>query len=195
MKKLVFACLLMIVAASAHAEGTMGGFGFRSGAGLNTGPVGITASPTIGIRHWFTSQMAGDVAVGFVTASLEQGGTKTDEASGFAFDLGLPISMKSWDKVNVIFRPGFAFESATTKDKTSPTPPNELKATVYAVTGELEVEYMVADKLSISAAHGVAYSSAKFETNDSPASVDAKLNAFSTIGNNFTTLGFHVYLW
>lgn len=195
MKKLAITCLFMIIAASAYAQSTsMGGFGFRQGAALNTGPVGISASPTVGIRHWFTSSMGGDIAVGFVSTSLELNGTKTDEGSGFAFDAGLPISMKSWDKVNVIFRPGFAFQSATAKDKTSPTPPNELKATVYAVTGELEVEWMIAEKLSISAAHGIAYSSTKIEDNDSPVN-EAKLSGFGTIGNNFTTLGFHVYLW
>lgn len=194
MKKIALACLLMIVAASAHAEGPMGGFGFRSGGALNTGPVGISASPTVGIRHWFTSQMGGDIAVGFTTASQEINGTKTDEGTGFAFDLGLPISMKSWDKVNVIFRPGFAFTNATLKDKTSPTPPNELKATVYAVSGELEVEWMLAEKVSISAAHGIAYSSGTLKDNDTPEN-EAKLTGFNTIGQNFTQLGFHVYLW
>lgn len=193
-KTVTLVALFMMVAVAAHAEGTMGGFGFRQGAALNTGPVGLSASPTVGIRHWFSEQMAADLAVGFVSTNLDVNGTKTDEGTGFAFDLGLPISMKSWDKVNVIFRPGFAYETATAKDKTSPTPPNELKATVYAVTGELEVEYMIADKLSISAAHGIAYSSTKIEDNDSPVN-ELKLNGFGTIGNNFTTLGFHVYLW
>lgn len=194
MKKLVFACLLMIVAASAHAEGTMGGFGFRSGVPFNTGVVTVSAAPTIGIRHWFTSQMGGDLAVGFSTVSVENNGTKTDEGSGFAFDAGLPISMKSWDKVNVIFRPGVEFESAKLTDKTTSAPGNEIKATIFAVSGELEVEYMIADKLSISAAHGIAYSNTKLEDNSSPAN-ELKVNGFNTIGNNFTTLGFHVYLW
>ena len=194
-KKLAFACLLMMVAVGAHAQdGPMGGFGFRSGAALNTGPVGFSTSPTVGIRHWFTSQMGGDIAVGFATASVEGNGTKLEEDTGFAFDLGLPISMKSWDKVNVIFRPGFVFVSATAKDKTSPTPPNELKATAYAVSGELEVEWMLAEKLSISAAHGIAYSNVKVEDNDSPVN-ELKVNGFNTIGSNFTQLGFHVYLW
>ena len=195
-KKLALACLLMVVAASVHAQETspMGGFGFRSGFAFDTGPVGFSASPTVGIRHWFSSQMGGDLAVGFATASVESNGTKTDEGTGFAFDVGLPISMKSWDKVNVIFRPGFAVQSAKVEDKTSPTPPNELKATVYAVTGELEVEWMLADRLSISAAHGIAYSNTKIEDNDSPVN-ELTVTGFNTIGQNFTQLGFHVYLW
>ena len=102
--------------------------------------------------------------------------------------------MKSWDKVNVIFRPGVEFESAKLTDKTTTLPGNEIKATIFAVSGELEVEYMIADKLSISAAHGIAYSNTKLEDNSSPAN-ELKVNGFNTIGNNFTTLGFHVYLW
>ena len=194
MKKLVYACLLMIVAASAHAEGTMGGFGFRSGVPFNTNVVQVSAAPTIGIRHWFTPTMGVDLAVGFASVSVENNGTKTDEGSAFAFDAGLPISMKSWDKVNVIFRPGVEFESAKLTDKTTSAPGNEIKATIFAVSGELEVEYMIADKLSISAAHGIAYSNTKLEDNSSPAN-ELKVNGFNTIGNNFTTLGFHVYLW
>ncbi len=195
-KKLALACLFMVVAGSAFAQETasMGGLGFRSGAALNTGPVGISASPTVGIRHWFSGQMGGDLAVGFATASVENNGTKTDEGSGFAFDLGLPISMKSWEKVNVIFRPGFTFQSATLKDKTAPTPPNELKATVYSVSGEIEVEWMLADKVSISAAHGIAYGNTTIKDNDTPEN-ELKINGFNTIGQNFTQLGFHVYLW
>lgn len=195
-KLLAFACLFMIVAAGAQAQETypMGGFGFRSGAALNTGPVGFSATPTIGIRQWFSSQMAADLAVGFATVSVENNGTTTDEGSAFAFDLGLPISLKSWDKVNFIFRPGFVFSSAKLEDKTAVAPPNELKATIYAVTGELEVEWMLADKVSISAAHGIAYGSTTVEDNDTPVN-ELKLTGFSTTGSNFTQLGFHVYLW
>ena len=53
---------------------------------------------------------------------------------------------------------------------------------------------MIAERLSISAAHGVAWSSFKLEDNDSPAN-ELTITGFSTVGDNFTTLGFHVYLW
>jgi hypothetical protein len=196
MKKiLTIAALLVALPLVAQAQSDpMGGLGFRSGEALSSGPVGISTSPTIGIRQWFSSQMGVDAAIGFSTVSFESGSTTTDEATGFAFDLGLPISLKSWDKVNFIFRPGFAYQTAKTEDKTNPTPPNELKATTWAATGELEVEWMLADKLSISAAHGIAYSSIKVEDNDSPVN-EAKATGFSTTGSNFTSLGFHVYLW
>ena len=193
-KMVATACLCMLVAGSAVAQDdTMGGLGFRS-AGLSTGPLGFTATPTIGIRQWFTPQMGGDVAVGFVSFSQDLNGTTTDEATGFAFDLGLPISLRKWDRVNFILRPGFAFGTATVEDRTSPTPPNEVKATVWAASGEFEVEWMVADRVSISAAHGIAYSSLKLEDNDTPAAT-LETTGFSTTGSNFMQLGFHVYLW
>ncbi len=195
MKKiLTLSSLLLTVAVAAHAQDPMGGLGFRSGPTVSTATLGFSASPTIGVRQWFTGQFGGDLAVGFASITAENNGIKTDEGTGFAFDLGLPISLKSWDKVNFIFRPGFTFVSATLKDKTSPTPPNELKGTGLSVSGELEVEWMLADKVSISAAHGIAYNSLKLEDNDSPAG-ELKLNGFNSTGENFTQLGFHVYLW
>jgi hypothetical protein len=194
LKKLITtAFALLTLAGAAFAQDPMGGLGFRSGGALDTG-LGFAASPTVGIRQWFTSQVGVDAAIGFTTFSTEINGTKTDEGSGFAFDLGVPISLKSWEKVNFIFRPGFVYATATAKDKTIPTPPNELKATVYAFSGEFEVEWMIAEKLGISAAHGIAYSNGKLEDNDSPVN-EAKVNGFSTIGGNFTEVGFHVYLW
>ncbi len=194
MKKLIAtAFALLTLATAAFAQDPMGGLGFRSGGALDTG-LGFSASPTVGIRQWFTSQVGVDAAIGFTTFSAELNGTKTDEGNGFAFDIGVPISLKSWEKVNFIFRPGFVYATATAKDKTSPTPPNELKATVYAFSGEFEVEWMIAEKLGISAAHGIAYSSGKLEDNDSPVN-EGKVNGFSTIGGNFTEVGFHVYLW
>lgn len=196
MKKIVLmTSILMTLAAAAYAQDPMGGLGFRSGQALNTGPdVGFSAAPTVGVRQWFTSQVGVDAAIGFTTISAEANGTKTDEGTGFSADLGIPISLKSWEKVNFIFRPGFTFTNATLKDKTSPTPPNELKATIFAVSGELEVEYMLAEKVSVSAAHGIAFSSLKVEDNDSPVN-ELKVTGFSTTGGSFTQLGFHVYLW
>ncbi len=195
MKKiLTTAVALLTVAGAAYAEAPMGGLGFRSGTLLDSSVLGFSASPTVGLRQWFTEQVGVDAAIGFTSLSTEVNGTKTDEGTGFAFDIGVPISLKSWEKVNFIFRPGFGFATATAKDKTLPTPPNEIKGTAFNVSGELEVELMLAEKVSISASHGIAYSNVKFEDNDSPVN-EAKLNGFSTIGGNFTQLGFHIYLW
>ena len=193
-KMLVPVCLFMLVAGSVHAQtDPMGGIGFRS-SGLGTGPLGLTLTPTLGIRQWFTGMVGGDVGVGFLSVSDDLNGTTTDETTGFAFDVGLPISLKSWDRANFIFRPGFAYGTATIEDRTTPTPPNEIKATVYSVSGELELEWMIVDRVSISAATGIAYNSLKLENNDTPAAT-LESKGFGTIGTNFTQLGFHVYLW
>ena len=195
MKKLLaITSVLMTFAGAAFAQAPMGGIGFRSGQALSTGQVGLDATPTVGIRHWFSPKMGVDGAIGFTTLSLETNGTTTDEGSGFAFDLGLPISLKSWDKVNFLLRPGFAWTTATAKDKTAPVPPNELTATAYAFNAELEVEWMVAERLSVSAAHGISFANGKLEDNDSPVN-EAKFSGFSTTGSSFTQIGFHVYLW
>jgi len=194
LKKLVtIAGALLTIAGAAFAQDPMGGLGFRSGQSLDTGPVGLSAAPTVGVRQWFSPKVGVDAAIGFTTFSLESNSTTTDEGTGFSVDVGVPISLKSWEKVNFIFRPGFVWANATLKDKTT-TPTYELTANAWAVSGEFEVEWMVAEKLSISAAHGIAYSSAKVEDNNSPVN-EAKLSGFSTIGSNFTQVGFHVYLW
>ena len=205
MKKLITlaAALLLVAAGSAHAakEGTMGGLGFRSLDGptntlLNSG-VSFTTSPAIGIRHWFSEKAGVDLAIGFSSLSVEGGNpsTKADEGSGFVFDAGIPWAVRKWEKVSFIFRPGVTYGTAEAKDKLSATAPNKETSTFLSVSGELEVEWMVTDKVSISAAHGIAYRSLEIKDNASPDANKIKLTGYDTTGNNFTTLGFHVYLW
>lgn len=200
MKKIALvAVAAALLASAAHAEGKMGGLGFRSGAsGVSASVPGFAAeaTPTIGIRHWLSERAGFDVGFGFVSLNQETGPPTVDtfDGTGFSFDLGIPISAKRWEKVNVIVRPGFSYGTGTLKAKTIPTPPNELTATAMAFSGELEVEWMLAERLSISASHGIAYGSFKVEDNDSPAN-ETKLTTFQNTGDNFTSLGFHVYLW
>ena len=203
MKRIAFVALATtttLLAGAAHAE-VMGGIGFRSlGSGLAanvpSSSVSFSASPAIGVRHWVSERMALDGAIGFSTLKAEAGPPTADvaEGSGFAFDLGIPLSAKKWDKVNVIVRPGFQYATATFKDKSVVTPPNEDTATLMGFSGEIEVEWMVAERLSISASHGVAYTTFKVEDNASPAN-ELKVSGFQTAGADFTALGFHVYLW
>ncbi len=190
MKRMVMMAFAALLAAPVvHADGPMGGLGFRSLSGGG-------ATPSIGVRHWLNERAGFDAGIGFLTASNESGTplVTTDEATGFSFDVGVPISARRWEKVNVLVRPGFVYGTATTKVKALPTPPNEFKQTLVSVSGEIEVELMLAEKVSISAAHGVAYQRFKFKDNDSPAN-ETRGSAFRTIGSNFTSLGFHVYLW
>ena len=201
MKKI--ACMALaatLIAGAAHAE-VMGGIGFRSSSATLSAPVpastlSFDASPTIGVRHWISERVAFDGAIGFASMTAEAGPPTADiaEGSGFTFDLGVPISAKRWEEVNVIVRPGFAYATATLKDKTSPTPPNEDTATAMAYSLEIEVEWMMAERLSISASHGISYRTYKLEDNDSPAN-ELKSSGYNTTGDNFTSLGFHVYLW
>jgi hypothetical protein len=178
----------------------MGGIGFRSLDGpsnsLTAAPVSFSVSPALGIRHWFSEKAGVDLAVGFTTLSLELSPptTKTDEGTGFVFDAGIPWALKKWEKVSFIFRPGVTYGTAEAKDKTAPTAPNKFTSTLLSVSGELEVEWMVTDRVSVSAAHGIAYRDVELKDNSSPEN-KAKITGWDTTGNNFTQLGFHVYLW
>jgi hypothetical protein len=195
MKRIALAALATtLLATAAHAQGK-GGIGFRT-SGVSVGSPGPTASPTLGIRHWLNERAGIDAAFGFTTLNAEAGPPTTQiaEGSGYAFDLGVPISAKKWDKVNLIVRPGFLYATANLKDSTDPTPPNEQTGTLMAFRGEIEVEWMAAEWLGISAAHGIAYVSNKIEDNASPAN-ELKTTGFLSTGDNFTSLGFHVYLW
>ena len=197
MKKIACMALAATLLAGAAQAEVMGGLGFRSaGATVSSPTVTLDVSPTIGVRHWISERMGLDGAIGFASLTAEAGPPTTDigEASGFTFDLGVPISAKKWDKVNVILRPGFAYTTGTIKDKTVLTPPNEDTITAMSYSAEIEVEWMVAERLSISGSHGIAYRTFKQEDNASPAN-EFKLSGFNTTGDNFTSLGFHVYLW
>ncbi len=196
----VAAVSLLLSATSVFAATTKGGLGFRTLNGPfnaleNTG-VGFTITPAIGVRQWFTETVGFDAAIGFT--SLKAVGspptTTLDEGTGFAFEIGMPFILKKMDKVNFIARPGFLYGRTTATDKIPTGLPDEFKTTLMSVSGELEVEYMLTDNLSLSAAHGIAYSSAKTSDN-SATSPTLELKGFETTGSNFTQLGFHIYLW
>ena len=209
MKKLMTlaAALLLMAAPSAQAADTMGGLGFRTFAGpvgAITVPTSLTTttdipfgtSPTIGVRQWFTEKVGVDLAIGFSSLSLKQdpGGVKFGDGTGVVVDVGIPIVAKKMDKVNFIFRPGFTYGQAKAKNKFLLAPNDEFTVTLASVSGELEVEYMLTDQLSISAAHGIAYRTVNSKDNASPA-ITSKIAAFESTGSNFTQIGFHVYLW
>ncbi len=184
---LAFASLALLLAAPASAQGTKGGLGFRTGTSpfmnLPITPLSVEASPTIGGRHWLNPKVGVDFGVGYNQLKIDPGSATW---TGFSFDLGLPISIKQVnDKVNFIFRPGMQWGSL---DDESGTP--TVKWSAMAFSGELEVEWMVTDNLSVSAAHGVAYN--KIEDDGSP---KTEITSFRTIGSSFANLGFHVYLW
>ena len=186
-RMLAFASLVLLLAAPANAQGPKGGIGFHAGGSPFNGLFGVDVepSPTIGLRHWLNSQVAVDFGLGYSQLKIEP---SPQTLTGFSFALGVPISLKKVsDKVNFILRPGFQWSSLEDDDSTFPP---AVTVTTIAIMGELEVEWMVAENLSISAAHGIAYR--KLEDDFTPKTT---YTSFGTTGSNFTNLGFHVYLW
>ena len=186
---LVAAATAVLAAGTAHAEeGTKGGLGFRSRpipiAGFAAAP--FQAVPSIGGRQWFTDQIGLDVGFGYNQAEVKP---LPQKWTGYVVDVGVPLSLK-WvsDRVNLIFRPSFQW--ARIEDKLETPPASAINYTGIGGSGEIEVEWMVAERLSVSASHGVSYM--RIEDDASPKST---LTVFGTTQGNFTELGFHVYLW
>jgi hypothetical protein len=145
----------------------------------------------IGVRYWLSGQKIGiDVGVGYDRESAASSGFPDEHLSRFTVNAGVPIVVKSWSRVHFMFRPGVSYTTQQAPD-TLATLANfsTLKAKTLQITGELEAEVFLADNFSVSASHGVGYES--FD----PAYSDKKENAFFTLGNNFTNIGFHVYLF
>ena len=180
MKRIAIAAIAMLtLAAAAHAEGPMGGLGFHS-----------TNAP-IGVRQWFTDKFGVDLGVGFTSDGFKNktpNAPTFDNASSYFVDLGLPYVCKRWEKVNFVVRPGFEYGSLKDNDGVDS---NVKKANQWGITGEFEVELMLAEKVSISASHGVGF----FQFTDESNPNDLVSTRFTTTGDNFTALGFHVYLW
>src|SRR5260221_600182 len=181
MKRIAIAAIAMLtLAAAARAEGPMGGLGFHT-----------TAAP-VGVRQWFTDKFGIDLGVGFTSDGFKNkiaNAPTFDNATSYFVDLGLPYVCKQWEKVNFIVRPGFEYGSLKDNDGVDS---NVKKANQWGVTGEFEVELMLAEKVSISASHGVGFFQFTDKTNSNGDQVSTR---FTTTGDNFTALGFHVYLW
>jgi hypothetical protein len=165
----------------------MGGIGFRAPiTPLSFALVEPQAAPTIGIRQWFNKRFGFDVAVGYYQAEIKP---LPEKFTGYTVDVGLPITIKRpSEHVNFIFRPGFQWGQLEDVDETPP--PVTIDWDLLGATAELEVEWMVADKLSISASHGAGYF--RLRDNGDPKTTRTFTG---TLGSNFTELGFHVYLW
>lgn len=151
-----------------------GGLGFHN-----------SAAP-VGIRWWFSGQKIGlDLGLGY---SHSPAGSDPDESvTGFAIDLGVPFIAHSWDRAHLILRPGILYQSQEIGSGAGPAF-TTITPTILSILGEIEAEVFLVDNVSVSASHGIAYSS--FDP-DVPG-VDSQ-STFGTFGNNFTNVGFHVY--
>jgi len=192
LKRTMLATVIMIAAAAvAHAadgpKNAMGGIGFRAPiTALSFALVEPQAPATIGIRQWFNKAIAFDLAVGYYQAEIKP---LPEKFTGYTVDAGFPITLKRpSEKVNLILRPGFQWGQLEDVDETPP--PITIDWDLLGATLDLEVEWMVADKLSISASHGIGY----FRLRDNGDPKTSRTYA-GTLGSNFTELGFHVYLW
>jgi len=146
----------------------------------------------VGVRWWLAGQKVGvDLGVGFSSESAFFEGYPDDNTTSLAFEVGIPIVVKSWSRFHFLFRPGFMYQKdeVVISDATAAEPFATDDIKTIRISGELEAEYFLVDNVSVSAAHGLAYESTEFP------GVDDKFTSFSTVGDNFTSLGFHVYLF
>lgn len=145
----------------------------------------------VGVRWWLAGQKVGiDLGLGFNSSSATLEGYPDDNTSSLAFSAGVPIVVKSWERVHVLFRPGFFYhkEEVVVSDAglLEPFATEDIKT--MRISGELEAEVFLMSNLSVSASHGIAYESVDFGGPD-------KQTSFGTVGNNFTDVGFHMYLF
>jgi len=143
------------------------------------------ANAPIGVRWWLSNQkLAIDLGFGFHSEPSE---LFTDEhLKGWAIDAGVPIVLKSWTRFHALLRPGLYYEHQET-DVPGPTFA-PAKDKLFIVSGQIEAEAFLVDNFSVSAATGIAWQKSDPEFGDSETS-------FITEGGNFTTVGFHAYLF
>jgi len=174
MKRLIALVALVLVVdagVAAAQEHYKGALGFH------------TSDAPLGVRWWLSNKFAFDAGVGFGSQEFSTGPSTTVSVSNFTVDLGLPIMLRSWDKVHFAVRPGIGYHS----QEVFGTSNNDITLTI---AGELEAEVFLADNVSISASHGIA-----FQNFDPADPTESSTTDWGTTGANFTSLGFHVYLF
>ena len=174
----VAACVL---SASARAQTEELPVHYNGGLGFHN------ATAPLGGRWWFGGQKIGvDFGLGFQSTPAP---SYDEKLTGWAVEVGVPIVMKNWDKVHVLFRPGFLFES---QERETANPPDAFESdneTSFAVTAEIEAEIFIVNNFSVSASHGIGFFSV------SPAGDGDSVTSIGTLGNNFSHIGFHVYFF
>jgi hypothetical protein len=149
-----------------------------------------STSAPVGVRWWLGSEKVGvDLGVGYHSDDAASSGFPGEKLKGWAVNVGVPIIVQSWNRVHVIFRPGVEFASQEVEDFTTPAVFDTQKEKTFDISGELEGEAFILQNFSVSASTGIA-----FESFDPGFGAD-KEKSFTTIGNNFTEVGFHLYMF
>ena len=180
------ACIVLPASVGAQTEGSTS-MQLEEGPSHPNGGLGFhTTIAPLGVRWWLGGQK---IAVDFGFGFQSNPAPSYDEESltGWAIELGVPIVVKSWDKVHVIARPGFLYESEEVEMSSPPDPFATDDETSFTILGELEAEVFIVDNFSVSASHGFGFFSF------SPAGGGDAETSFSTLGNNFSHIGFHIY--
>lgn len=143
-----------------------------------------SSSAPIGLRYWMSGQkMAIDAGIGFSSRDAGE-----ESLKDFTIEAGLPIVVRSWDRVHFMFRPGIGFTSEDVLVVENGETDTD-SATTLRILAELEGEVFLVENVSLSASHGLA-----IENVSPPGDGDSSTN-FGLFGNNFTEVGFHVYLF
>lgn len=155
----------------------------------------------LGVRWWLSGQkLAIDLGVGFGSNEAFNG-YPDKSVSNWAIGAGVPIVLKTWSRVHVLFRPGILYESQDVVISDGPPPPigdpfDTDNETDLFITAEIEGEAFLFENFSVSASAGISYQShrpADFDPTDGLE--PEKETSFNTFGNNFTNIGFHLYLF
>ena len=176
------AALFMLTPVLAQAQDGTPARHSHGGLGFHT-----TEAP-VGFRWWMAGQkVAFDAGVGF--GSDPAPGFPDEKITNWTIDFGVPIVMKSWDRVHVMFRPGLLYHSQQVVVTSPPTTFDTDDETSFGLTAEIEGEVFLADNVSFSASHGLQF------TSIDPVGSGDSITSFSTIGRNFTQVGFHIYFF
>jgi len=165
--------------AAVHAE-------MPVGEHLNGGVGFHSIEAPLGIRWWLAGQKVA-VDVGFGFASTPAPSYSDESLTEWTIELGVPISITSWSRAHVLFRPGILYDSQQFESTSPPAAFDTEDGTTFVVLAEIEGEVFLIDNVSVSASTGLGFASF-----DPPGGGDS-ITTFSTFGNNFTNVGFHLY--
>jgi len=142
----------------------------------------------LGGRWWFGGQKVGiDAGLGFGSAPAPF--HDDEDLTHWALEVGVPIVLKNWEKVHLLFRPGLLYESEEIETSGPTDPFGTDDETSFSLTAEIEAEIFLVNNFSVSASHGIGFFSVD------PAGGGDSSTSFGTLGNNFSHIGFHVYFF